>query len=685
MASSRTAKLRIVVRNHPALKGLTIPRTGRGGIVGLIVTKTLVIGGEPGTITMPDGKKGAYLRAYDKKTGEGRGRGADARRTDRFADDLHAERQAIYRRGGWRRRFPGRISRIQAAELTSYQAIIIGGGHNGLVTAAYLARPECACWCSKSRELVGGCAVTEEIWPGYRVSTASYLASLMQEKVVRDLELERFGYRVDAKDPAFFSPFPDGRHLFMWQDRAKTLAEIAKFSQHDAEAYPRYEAHLEKLGMVAESLLLTTPPDFPPQGIGDFIDYLKLMGKLRGLSRTEIVGLVKVFTQSAADFLDDWFECEEIKVTLATDGVIGANGGPRSPGQRTFCCTTAWAASTAIAACGVSCAAAWARSRTPLPTQRARAARRSAPMRRSRRSWSRTAAPREWCCKGGEEIHAPIVASNLDPRRTFLHLVDEAALPADFVAGIRRFRSEGTSLKMNLALSGLPEFTAFPGAPGPQHRATMHLCPSIEYVERAWDDAKYGRPSRSPLIEMTIPTMYDASLAPPGHHIMGIFLQYAPYTLKGTDWDTEREPYADRVLEVIAEYCPNIRDIVDRAPDPHAARSGTPLRPHRRQYFSWRNVAGSDVRDASAGGLGELPNTRQRPVSMRFRRASRRRRDGRAGTQCRARNSKGSEIAALMSRGRGVLDEHFVNHGFGGAGVVEAVRSSLLHVIRPPR
>ncbi len=163
---------------------------------------------------------------------------------------------------------------------------------------------------------------------------------------------------------------------------------------------------------------------------------------------------------------------------------------------------------------------------------------------------------------GGEEILAPIVASNLDPRRTFLHLVEEAALPADFVAGIRRFRSEGTSLKMNLALSGLPEFTAFPGAPGPQHRATMHLCPSIEYVERAWDDAKYGRPSRSPLIEMTIPTMYDASLAPPGRHIMGIFLQYAPYTLKGTDWDTEREPYADRVLDVIQEYCPNIRDIV---------------------------------------------------------------------------------------------------------------------------
>jgi phytoene dehydrogenase-like protein len=164
---------------------------------------------------------------------------------------------------------------------------------------------------------------------------------------------------------------------------------------------------------------------------------------------------------------------------------------------------------------------------------------------------------------GGEEILAPIVASNLDPRRTFLHLVDEAALPADFVAGMRRFRSEGTSLKMNLALRGLPEFTAFPGAPGPQHRATMHLCPSIEYVERAWDDAKYGRPSERPLLELTIPTMYDPSLAPAGHHIMGIFLQYAPYTLREGTWDNWREPFGDRVIRLIEEYAPNFGSLIE--------------------------------------------------------------------------------------------------------------------------
>jgi phytoene dehydrogenase-like protein len=164
--------------------------------------------------------------------------------------------------------------------------------------------------------------------------------------------------------------------------------------------------------------------------------------------------------------------------------------------------------------------------------------------------------------ESGEEIGAPVVASNLDPKRTFLKLIDETELDAEFLDGIRKFRSEGTSLKMNLALSGLPEFRALPGAPGPQHRATMHICPSIDYIERAWDDAKYGRPSHSPLIEMTIPTMYDPSLAPEGRHIMGVFLQYAPYTLKETTWDQQREPYAERILDVIEEYCPNIRKIV---------------------------------------------------------------------------------------------------------------------------
>ncbi|MGH9662078.1 MAG: phytoene desaturase family protein, partial [Bryobacteraceae bacterium] len=430
------------------------------------------------------------------------------------------------------------------------------------VAAAYLARAGRRVLVLERREQVGGCAVTEEIWPGYRVSTAAYLTSLLQERIVRELELERFGYRVDPKDPAFFSPFPDGRWLYMWQDQRRTLEEIAKFSTRDAEAYPKYEEHLERLARVVESLLLVAPPHFPPRRALDFFEFLQIGARLRKLDRKETVGLVKIFTQSAADFLDEWFESEELKVTLATDGVIGASGGPRSPGTAYILLHHSmgsvggkrglWgfvrggmgAVSEAIAA---SARAKGVEIRTRAAVERVLV---------------RDGRARGVVLEGGEEIEAPLVASNLDPRATFLRLVEEKHLDPEFVAAIRRFRIEGTSLKMNLALSGLPDFRALPGAPAPHHGATMHICPSIEYVERAWDDAKYGRPSQRPLIEMTIPTMYDASLAPPGRHILGIFLQYAPYTLRGATWDELREPFADRVLDLIAEYAPNIRSIV---------------------------------------------------------------------------------------------------------------------------
>ena len=442
-----------------------------------------------------------------------------------------------------------------------FDVVIVGGGHNGLVTAAYLARAGRRVLVLERRELVGGCSVTEEIWPGYRVSTAAYLSSLLQDRIVRELELERFGYLVDPKDPAFFSVFPDGRHFFMWQDDRKTLDEIAKFSKRDAETYPVFERYLEKLAAVVESLLLTSPPEFPPRGVADFIDYLKLAARMRKLSRSDIVGLVKIFTQSAADFLDEWFESPEVKVTLATDGVIGANGGPRSPGTAYILlhhCMGGVGGKRGL--WGFVRGGMGAISESIAQSARSKGAeiRVSAPVQRIRVS--------EGCVRGvvlesGEEIEAPIVASNLDPHLTFLKLLGEADLDPGFRESIRRFRIEGTSLKINLALSGVPDFKALPGA-GPQHRATMHICPSIEYIERAWDDAKYGRPSERPLLEMTMPTMYDPSLAPPGHHIMGIFIQYAPYTLKGLKWDDIREPYGDHVLDLIQEYAPNIRSIV---------------------------------------------------------------------------------------------------------------------------
>jgi phytoene dehydrogenase-like protein len=447
--------------------------------------------------------------------------------------------------------------------MAKYDTIIIGGGHNGLVTAAYLARAGRKVLVLERRELLGGCAVTEEIWPGYRVSTGAYLTSLMQERIVRELDLPRHGYQVDAKDPAFFSAFPDGRHFFMWQDRTKTLAEIAKFSRHDAKVYPAYEDQLERISQVVESLLLTTPPQFPPAGIGDFIDYLKLAARMRGLSSKDTVALVKIFTQSAADLLDEWFESEQVKVTLATDGVIGANGGPRSPGTAYILlhhCMGGVAGHRGL----------WGFVRGGMGTVSeaiAGAARASGTTIRTNATVAqvlvRGGRAKGVVLESGEEIESSTVASNLDPKITFLKLIEEKHLDGEFVAAIRRFRIEGTSCKINLALNGLPEFTAYPGAPGPHHKATMHICPSVEYVERAWDDAKYGRPSERPLLELTVPTMYDPSLAPPGKHIMGIFLQYAPYTLREGTWDELREPFGDRVMSLIAEYAPNIRQIVE--------------------------------------------------------------------------------------------------------------------------
>ncbi len=446
-----------------------------------------------------------------------------------------------------------------------YDAIIIGAGHNGLVAAAYLARAGRKVLVLERRELVGGCAVTEEIWPGYRVSTAAYLISLLQDRIVRDLELERFGYRVDAKDPGFFSPFPDGRHLFMWQDSRKTLDEIAKFSRRDAEAYPKYEARLEHLADLMEQTLLAPPP-------------------------REVPGLENILEQSVADYLDQWFESPELKVTLATDGFIGANGGPRSPGTAYILlhhCMGGVAGKRGL----------WGFVRGGMgavPESIAASARSRGVEIRLNAEVDRVLLRHGRACgvvlKNGDEIESRIVVSNLDPRATFLGLMDQSEIPPEFLARIQAYRSEGTSLKMNLALSGLPDFRALPGSPGPQHRATIHICPSMEYVERAWEDCRAGRPSRSPLIEMTIPTMYDPALAPPGRHIMGIFLQYAPYSLSEGNWDELREPFADRVIDLIAEYAPNIRSlIVER-------QILTPLDLERRFSITGGNIFHGELR-----------------------------------------------------------------------------------------
>jgi phytoene dehydrogenase-like protein len=342
----------------------------------------------------------------------------------------------------------------------------------------------------------------------------------------------------------------------MWQDQQKTLAEIAKFSKRDAEAFPRYEAHLERLSQVIESLLLQIPPDVPLQ------EYLEGAARECGLSEKELADFRKILTQSVTDFLDEWFESEEVKVTLATDGVIGANGGPRSNGtayillhhcmggvngKRGLWGFVKGGMSGISESIAASARIAGAVIRTNAPVKQILICDGKA---------------RGVLLENGEEISASVVVSDLDPHQTFFYLTDQREVDAAYLDRIRKFRIEGTSLKMNFALSGLPEFKALPGAPGPQHRATIHICPTIDYVERAWNDAKSGIPSREPLLELTIPTMYDPSLAPQGKHIMGVFIQYAPYTLREGNWDDLREPFADQVTGMLREHITNLDDIV---------------------------------------------------------------------------------------------------------------------------
>jgi phytoene dehydrogenase-like protein len=466
----------------------------------------------------------------------------------------------------------------------SYDAIIVGGGHNGLTTAAYLAKAGLTVLVLERRDVLGGCSVTEEVWPGYRVSTAAYLSSLLSEDVIAELDLERFGYRVEPKDPPFFSPFPDGRHLFTWQDRARTLEEIARFSRRDAERYTGYEEHIERLAAVVERMLTETPPELPPRKWSDYLDWLKLLGSYRNLGHKDIAALVKIFTVSAGDYLDEWFESPEIKATLVTDGVIGANGGPRSPGTAYVLmhhCMGGVGGHRGVwgfvkgGMGGISeSMAASARSRGAVIRTNAPVARIA--VRNGRASGV--------VLESGEEIDARLLASNCDPKVTFLKMIEEASLDGEFLEAIRAFRCEGTSLKINLALNGLPEFACLPGANGPQHRATMHICPSVDYVEHAWDDAKYGRPSQSPLLEMTVPSLYDPSLAPQGKYVMGIFLQYAPYTLKDGNWDDLREPFAERVLDIIEEYAPGFRSRIEHR------QVLTPLDLERRFGISGGNI-----------------------------------------------------------------------------------------------
>jgi phytoene dehydrogenase-like protein len=444
-------------------------------------------------------------------------------------------------------------------EVARYDAIIVGAGHNGLVTACYLARAGRRVLVLERRHVVGGACVSEETFPGFKVSTAAYVNSLFHKAIVRDLGLDRFGFRVLVREPSSFTPFPDGRSLLMGPDRELTLREIAKFSPRDAERYPRYEAMLERIADFVEPMLAVAPPNVLQPGLGDLRALWALGRSFRrlGASAGEAIEMI---TGAAGPILDRWFESSALKATLATDAIIGAMASPSTPG-------TAYVLFHHVMGETDGKRGVWGYVRGGMGglTQALAAAARShgAEIRcdaEVAKILVRDGRVTGVALAGGDEYRAPVVASNADARVTFTRLVEPRELPPDFLEAVGRIDYSSASLKINVALAELPDFRALPGsAAGPQHRGTIHVCPDLDYIERAYDEAKYGRPSSRPVLECTIPSVVDPSVAPPGRHLMSMFIQYAPYTLRDATWDDLRDPFADRCFDLLDEYAPNFK------------------------------------------------------------------------------------------------------------------------------
>ena len=438
--------------------------------------------------------------------------------------------------------------------------MIVGGGHNGLTAAAYLARAGRSVLVLERRHIIGGAAVTEEVFPGFRFSVCSYVVSLLRPEITRELELHRHGLELLPLDGTF-TPLPNRDYLWRTDDHDATQREIARHSTGDAARYDDYVAAMARMARFVRPLLAMTPPDLRAPGVRGVMELIGLARRFHALSADDQSLLLRLMTMSAVDFLEQWFECDALVATMAASGVIGTFLGVRSPGTAYVLLHhymgeidgvfRSWGLARGGTGSVSNAIAAAAR-------EAGASIRTNAAVRRIR---IRNGQADGVVLQDGEIVDAHVVASSADPRVTFLTLIDPSQLPGDFVDAIRRYKFRGASAKVNFALDGLPSFDALPGD-GSHLRGAISISPGVDYMERAYDAAKYGRFSPRPYIDIVIPSLTDDTLAPPGKHVMSCFVQYAPYHLGDRTWDDEREALGDAVVDTIAEYAPNIRDVI---------------------------------------------------------------------------------------------------------------------------
>ncbi|MGA8298283.1 MAG: NAD(P)/FAD-dependent oxidoreductase, partial [Terriglobales bacterium] len=442
--------------------------------------------------------------------------------------------------------------------------IIVGGGHNGLVAAFYLAKAGFRPLVLERRSQVGGAAITEEFHPGFRCSTLAHAAGPLRPDVVRDMQLERHGLKLSTPDVSTVSLLPDGRALVLPSDTKRAAQEISQWSSKDAAAYGDFAAALAKISKVIGEALLLTPPNIDNPSNGDLWGMLKTGRSIRNLGKRDLYRVLRWGPMAVADLVGEFFETEALRATIAARGIFGTFLGPWSAGSALVLLLRA-AADPSPAGGG----------QFPIGGAGAITAAMAAAAKEAGAEIRTDSAVSEIRVKGGvatgvvlasgEEIAAKAIVSNADPKRTLMQLVDPIHLAPDFVQKIKNYRCMGTVAKINLALAGLPEFTALKArTEGNLLQGRLQISPEIDYLERAFDESKYGNFSRKPYIEIAFPSLSDPSLAPTGQHVMSIYMQYAPYTLKNGDWESQRKALGETVVKTIAQYAPNLPQLILR-------------------------------------------------------------------------------------------------------------------------